>query len=215
MMNLLKKITNNKTYIVDQLMCTVISHNWFYVKVRIPVDEFHIETTFPRLYFIKHIDKEMDISSKSSYPGSALSNFAPHPFMFRGFAVNSMEGFLQGLKFKSPEMQAEVFKLVGRAAKKKGAKKNWQHEQTLYFQGKAYKRNSKEYQDLLDEAYEALYKNDKFKRALQSTKGATLTHSMGKTKQNETILTRTEFCSRLTKLRDHGYLIEKKQEKLF
>ena len=118
-----KKITNNKTYIVDQLMCTVISHNWFYVKVRIPVDEFHIETTFPRLYFIKHIDKEMDISSKSSYPGGALSNFAPHPFKFRGFEVNSMEGFLQGLKFKSPEMQAEVFKLVGRAAKKKGAKK--------------------------------------------------------------------------------------------
>ena len=157
----------------------------------------------------------MNILSSSSYPSSALSNFAPHPFIFRGFEVNSMEGFLQGLKFKSPEMQAEVFKLVGRAAKKKGSNKNWQQTQTLYFQGKPYKRSSKEYQDLLDEAYETLYKNDKFKRALQLTKGSTLTHSIGRTKQNETVLTRTEFCSRLTKLREHGYLIEKKQEKLF
>ena len=50
MMNILKKITSNKTYIVDQLMCTVISHNWFYVKVRIPVDEFHIEKPASWLY---------------------------------------------------------------------------------------------------------------------------------------------------------------------
>ena len=157
----------------------------------------------------------MDILSSSSYPSSALSNFAPHPFIFRGFEVNSMEGFLQGLKFKSPEMQVEVFKLVGRAAKKKGSNKNWQQTQTLYIQGKPYKRNSKVYQDLLDEAYESLYKNDKFKRALQLTKRSTLTHSIDRTKQNETVLTRTEFCSRLTKLREHGYLIEKKQEKLF
>lgn len=58
--------------------------------------------------------------NNKEYPGRNLSNFFPHPFVFRGLQCNSMEGFLQGLKFKSPEMQAEVFKLVGFAAKKKG-----------------------------------------------------------------------------------------------
>ena len=87
--------------------------------------------------------------NNKNYPGKALSNFSPHPFVFRGFQCNSMEGFLQGLKFKSPEMQAEVFKLVGFAAKKKGKPKNWYRDQTLYFQGNPIKRDSQDYQDLL------------------------------------------------------------------
>ena len=53
----------------------------------------------------------MDIISTNSYSSNSLSNFAAHPFTFRGFEVNSMEGFLQGLKFKSPEMQAEVLNI--------------------------------------------------------------------------------------------------------
>ena len=151
----------------------------------------------------------MDIISTNSYPSNSLSNFAAHPFTFRGLEVNSMEGFLQGLKFKSPEMQAEVFKLVGRAAKKKGRGKNWRENQTLYFQGTPIKRQSQEYQDLLDEAYEELFKNVKFKNALLSTKGSKLTHSIGRTNPKETVLTRSEFCGRLTKLRDIGWLSEK------
>ena len=65
----------------------------------------------------------MDIKSKKPYPAGALSNFAPRPFVIRGIDCCSMEGFVQGLKFKSPEMQKEVFKLTGMAAKKKGARK--------------------------------------------------------------------------------------------
>ena len=71
--------------------------------------------------------------NNKQYPGRNLSNFFPHPFTFRGIEVASMEGFLQGLKFKSPDMQCEVFKLVGIAAKKKGAPKNWQQSQILWF----------------------------------------------------------------------------------
>lgn len=52
----------------------------------------------------------MDIGSQNSYPASALSNFAPHPFIIDGIECNSMEGFLQSLKFKNPEMQKEVCK---------------------------------------------------------------------------------------------------------
>jgi len=143
----------------------------------------------------------MDIKSGCKYPASALSNFAPHPFEFRGFKVASMEGLLQGLKFKSKEMQAEVFTLVGKKAKFKGKKKNWKRTQTLWFQGQEIKRNSKEYQKLLDEAYDALAKNTKFKAALLATGDAVIKHSIGKRNESETVLTRSEFCSRLTKLR--------------
>ena len=68
----------------------------------------------------------MDIGSRSGYPQSALSNFAPHPFEIDGVKCNSMEGFLQSLKFSNPDMQEHVCTLVGINAKQKGRGKNWQ-----------------------------------------------------------------------------------------
>jgi hypothetical protein len=156
----------------------------------------------------------MDIGSGNKYPSNSLSNFSPHPFVIDGVDCNSMEGFLQSLKFKSPEMQEEVCKLVGYAAKKKGRNKNWYQTQTLYWRGKEIKRDSQEYQDLLDRAYTALYSNIKFKKALEATNGARLSHSIGKSKINETVLTKSEFCSRLMKLRDNGTLKDIKNKKL-
>lgn len=143
----------------------------------------------------------MDIGSGSGFPSAALSNFAPHPFVFDGVECNSMEGLLQSFKFSNPEMQKEVCKLVGKQAKFKGKKKKWFRTQTLYWQGKEFKRDSEEYQELLDKAFDALATNEGFKKALLATRNSTLTHSIGKTKQSETVLTRTEFCSRLTKIR--------------
>lgn len=144
----------------------------------------------------------MDIGSGSGYPSAALSNFAPHPFVFDGVECNSMEGLLQSFKFSNPEMQKEVCKLVGKQAKFKGKKKKWFKTQTLYWQGKEFKRDSDEYQRLLDRAYDALSTNEGFKRALLATGNAILTHTIGKTKQSETVLTRAEFCSRLMTIRE-------------
>lgn len=145
----------------------------------------------------------MDIGSKAGYPASALSNFAPHKFIIDGVECSSMEGFLQSLKFKSIEMQTEVCKLVGKAAKFKGKKKNWRVTQTLYWRGVEYKRNSDEYQALLDKAYNCLFEqSESFRNALKATGQSSITHSIGKNKINETILTQTEFCSRLLKLRN-------------
>lgn len=143
----------------------------------------------------------MDIGSGNGYPSSSLSNFAAHPFIIDGIPCNSMEGFLQSLKFSDKEMQKHVCTLVGRAAKAKGKHKKWQQNQTLYWQGKSYKRDSEEYQALIDRAYRALSLNNGFRNALLSTGNATLTHSIGKRKINETVLTEQEFCSRLTELR--------------
>lgn len=156
----------------------------------------------------------MDIGSGNTYPANSLSNFAPHPFKIDGIICNSMEGFLQSLKFKSEEMQEYVCSLVGYAAKKKGSKKNWQESQTLHWRGIPIKRESKEYQDLLDRAFTELYKNTKFKAALEASGKAVLTHNIGKTDSAKTVLTTREFCSRLTKLRDFGTLLTSANKEL-
>lgn len=144
----------------------------------------------------------MDIKAGRPYPSGALSNFAAHPFNFRGVDVASMEGFLQGLKYKNPEMQKHICTLIGKKAKMTGAKKNWRESQTLYWQGTEIKRDSDEYQLLLDEAYEAMFtQNEGARKALLATGNAVLTHSIGKRKINDTVLTEQEFCSRLMKIR--------------
>lgn len=143
----------------------------------------------------------MDIRSNGKWPGSALSNFAAHEFVIDGVKCASMEGFLQSLKHSNPEMQREICTYVGIKAKRAGGT-HWQRHQKLYWQGKAYVRTSKEYQELLDRAYDALYANQGFKAALAATGNAILRHSVGKHKEGETCLTVQEFIHRLNKLRD-------------
>lgn len=155
---------------------------------------------------IEELFNVMDIRSGCGYPGSSLSNFAPHKFIIDGIECNSMEGFLQSLKFKSLEMQEEVCKLIGKKAKFKGKPKKWYRTQTLYWRGVEYKRDSKEYQLLLDRAYNALYTNERFRRALMATNNSVIKHSMGNNKINRTVLTEQEFCGRLMKLRSIGKL---------
>ena len=150
----------------------------------------------------------MDIGKGSGGVAGRLSNFTPRKFIFDGVECNSIEGVLQSFKFKNPDMQKEICKLAGLGAKQRGASKNWRQYQKLYWNGVEYKRDSKEYQDLLDRLYQSVYEqNDNFRRDLQSCKGVTFTHSLGKHKKSETVLTTQEFCSRLTKLRDTGKLI--------
>jgi len=145
----------------------------------------------------------MDISSGGSFPSNKLSNFAVHPFVFRGVECAGMEGLLQSFKFENPEIQKEVCKLVGKAAKFRGKKKNWYRTQTLYWDGVKYHRDSDGYQRLLDSAYLSMFlQNEGFRNALRASGNAVFCHSMGKRKTNETVLTTSEFCGRLHKLRD-------------
>ncbi len=143
----------------------------------------------------------MDIGSTNGYPSCSLSNFAAHEFYIDGVRCASMEGFLQSLKFSGVEMQKEICSLIGIAAKRAGRGKNWQKRQLLYWQGKTFDRRSSFYQKLLDRAYDALYQNEGFRNALRAAGDAVFTHSVGKRKEGETVLTIQEFCSRLNKLR--------------
>lgn len=147
----------------------------------------------------------MDIKSGCGYPAAALSNFAAHPFELDGVKIASMEGLLQSLKFDKIHIQVEICKLAGREAKFRGRNRNsaWQHVQKLWWQGVAMDRKGDEYQAFLDRAYMTMAEqSDSFRRALLATQNAVLTHSIGRNKESETVLTEREFCSRLMKVRD-------------
>lgn len=145
----------------------------------------------------------MDVGSGNTYPAGALSNFSPHEFTIDGIKCASMEGFLQSLKFKSPEMQEYVCTLVGKAAKFKGKDKKWYKTQTLYWRGKPIARDSEEYQELLKRAYLEMCKNTSFQKAILAAGNAVFTHSLGKNKITETVLTESEFCSLLNMSREY------------
>lgn len=145
----------------------------------------------------------MDIGSYGKYPANALSNFAGHRFIIDGIQCNSMEGFLQSLKFKNPEMQKYVCSLIGRKAKFKGKRKKWWKTQTLHWLDKKIFRHSSEYQKLIDRAYECMFNQSlSFRKALKASGKAIFTHSISKRDMNRTILTEREFCSRLQKLKE-------------
>lgn len=145
----------------------------------------------------------MDIKSGNGYPAAAMSNFAPHPFVFDGVQCNSMEGLLQAFKSPYIHIQIEICKLVGYAAKKRGKNIDWHRTQTLHWQGKEYGRHSLDYQLLLSRAFYALWSQSaSFRNAVRASGTAVLTHSIGRTNASETILTQSEFCGRLMRLRN-------------
>ena len=151
------------------------------------------------------LDK-LDISSYSEHPSSNLSNFSRFPFVLDEIRINSMEGFLQSLKFKDKKYQAIVCTFTGVNAKNKGKDANWKKNYILYWRGKEYLRNSDSYQNLLNRAYNALSLNKEFKACLMSFKDARFSHSIGRSSKSETILTEYEFCSRLQHLKDKGLI---------
>ena len=144
----------------------------------------------------------MDVKSSNSYPSSMLSNFHPHTFTFRGTTFPSMESLLQGIKSPDIEQQNNIFKLVGLQAKRSGKPINWYDKRLLYFQGQPIDRFSQEYQNFLDEAFEALSQNKAFRKALLDSGNEPITHSIGRSDPNKTVLTEQEFVSRLMKLRN-------------
>lgn len=201
---------------VDAVIRTIIHQNYdgdipapqFTITDEMTVERIPVQNDNEPPYTVEYITlpirKEftMDIGSGSGYPSANLSNFSPHGFVVDGVECASMEGFLQSLKFQDPEMQKHVCTLVGKKAKFKGKKKKWWKTQTLYWQGEAIPRDSERYQELLDKAFDSLTENSSFRRALLATQNATLTHNMGKKKTSETVLTKNEFTSRLTAIRN-------------
>ena len=144
----------------------------------------------------------IDIYSKGEYPADVLSNFYPNTFVIDDVTCRSMESFLQSLKYKNTRRQIEVCALDGKIAKRNALAKKWYKKQILWWRGKKYKRDSVEYQELLERVYSSFAKNPAFAKALKDSGNQQLTHSIGKKNPKETILTEQEFCGWLMGLRE-------------
>src|SRR5574343_413544 len=147
----------------------------------------------------------LDIGSKAAYPAKDLSNFAPHAFIFDEVECASLEGILQSFKFDKRHIQAEVCKLTGYQAKQRGKDRNnqWKAKGGLWWMDEFYPRKGEDYQRLLDRLYITVARqNEAFRKALLATGDLILTHHIGRSSESETILTQSEFCNRLMKLRN-------------
>lgn len=144
----------------------------------------------------------IDIYSKGEYPADVLSNFSPNSFVFDGVHCSSMEGFLQSLKYRNAKKQLKICALTGITAKNAGTRKFWwKLTGNLYWKGKRYKRESKQFDDLRLQAYRALGENAHFRKALSDSENAILKHSIGAHDKRKTILTEEEFIGYLEYLR--------------
>lgn len=155
------------------------------------------------------MDKIMDVGSGVKGVQGRLSNLTKRVFIFDGVKCNSIEGVLQGIKFKDRDIQLKICGLSGMEAKRSGYKSDWKDKQTINWNGREMKRDSIEYQELLNELYQAAFdQNEQYREDILSCEGIVFTHTIGKDDIRETILTIEEFTSRLTKLRDRQSLIE-------
>lgn len=143
----------------------------------------------------------LDISINKPYPANVLSNLAPNAFIFEGYECASMEGLLQSFKFHNFDTAQQIMKLHGLDAKYAGrAGDGWKANGTLFWKTHPIDRHGKGYQDLLDDAYDALATNVEFKLALIDARRRGISHRVGHDDPNYTILTRNEFVSRIERL---------------
>jgi len=148
----------------------------------------------------------IDIGSKSSWPANLLSNFAKSPFTIHGIKCNSMEGFIQALKFKNPEVQIKVCQLVGLEAKKRGYNIKWwerPEREQLFWKGIGFKAHGSVHMKLIGHALYCKFgakNNSNFQAALLATGEAKLVHSIGK--EERTSLRASDFCRLLTQIRN-------------
>lgn len=162
----------------------------------------------------KYAEGEMFINIGYNFKNSisrVLSNLYPMEFEFRGKIVKSIEGVLQGIKYKDIETQNLVFNYFGLDAYHTRACNEidfWGNEGVLYWQGEPIDRNSEEYQLFIDELYVSAVRNPLYKRALLSTGEKYLLHHIGKNNPNETVLTRFEYENRLNCLREYLRSVE-------
>ena len=146
--------------------------------------------------------RALDIWSTGEYPADVLSNLCSNRFRLDGIECQSMEGFLQSLKYEDTGRQRQICSMKGRNAKRQSTT-TWQTDQIVWWRGVAIDRQSQAYQDLLRRAYQAMFdQNDRFRAALMASRGKRLYHSQGNADRFRTILTQDEFCSILMEIRD-------------
>lgn len=132
-----------------------------------------------------------------------LSNLFPYTFKFKGKRMRSIENFFQGIKFKDKKIQNYVFTYYGTQAVhiKAATDYNWKESGIVYWQGKEIKRDSKEYELLVDELYISAIQNPIYRGVLNNCNKFIL-HSIGENNKKDTTFTRYEFEFELNCLKD-------------
>ena len=138
---------------------------------------------------------------KGKYP-KLLSNLFPYKFKFKGYTLNSLECFFHGIKIKSKKMQKKIFKYSRKEALALGdiSDYNWKESGYVYFMGKKIMRDSKEYDDIIDELYISAIQNDLYRNAIKNCK-VPIVHIIGESSKKDTTFTRYEFEYMLNSLR--------------
>lgn len=144
----------------------------------------------------------LDIRYGSKTQWDVLSNLAPKPFVFRNARVGSLEAVLQAIKTPNGSIQDSILPLSGALAKRSGKSLDWRSTRYLFWDGEMMHRDEVEYQDFLDDLYSACWaQSPEFRKVLWQSKPYRLTHSIGYTDKERTILTVREFLDRLEGLR--------------
>lgn len=133
-----------------------------------------------------------------------LSNLFHYEFYFKGFKLSSIESVFQGFKFKNKKMQKLLYKYYGLDSNniKIASNYNWKENYIVYFQGKALARDSREYDDFIDELYISLLQNPLYRNALKKVGDKYILHAIGEELKQDTVFTRYEFERELNMLKD-------------
>ena len=162
--------------------------------------------------YIPESSKWINVSyGLSNNTSKLLSNLFHYEFNFYDCDFGSIEGFFQGIKFKDPEVQKLVFKYSGReaVALKDASGYDWTTTGNIYFLGKEIKRDSIEYDNLINELYFRVLKNPLYRNVLKKC-NLPIIHPIGKESKEETTFTRYEFEHMLNSL--SSYVKEKEKK---
>ena len=155
--------------------------------------------------YISESDKWINVgySFKGMYP-KLLSNLFPYIFKYKGYKLNSIECFFQGIKFPDKKMQKRIFKYSGKEALvlQKSSSYNWKESGNIYFLGKPIKRDSRKYDDLVTKIYVSAIQNPLYRNAIKNC-NLPIVHVMGETDKGITTFTRYEFEFMLNCLHDY------------
>lgn len=143
----------------------------------------------------------IDIHFKGENLEKRLSNLYPYQFEFDGITYASMEAFFGSLRTPDFIEKQKLYSTHGMVSWYKGHRFSWYEKQEVYYKDKAISRHSPEYEDLITNAFDALFTNEDFKQALKESGELKLTHKIGKTAKDKTLLARKEFIGHLNRLR--------------
>jgi len=153
------------------------------------------------------MNKTIDIRFTGEHGlGRRLSNLYPYEFDFDGTHYASIEAFFGTLRTSSTIAKQKLYLTSGMNSWYMGHEHmTWYSTQTVNYKGRTISRDSAEYDELITAAFDALFTNEDFKQALRETGDCKLTHTVGKTAKDKTLLTRKEFIGHLNRLRKKLY----------